>query len=107
MGAGRCDFLEFVNFERNFMKFEKTKRKSLIKFPNFHKKTGVRPRGTPRNFVFSSFFVRFRVLPGDWAIYVSGRCAKKVRFAPRARSSRCHRTKVSGTQDNHRGAMWL
>ena len=48
-----------MNFERNFMKFEKTKRKSLIKFPNFHKKTGVRPRGTPRNFVFASLFRSF------------------------------------------------
>ena len=103
MGAGRCDFLEFVNFERNFMKFEKTKRKSLRKFPNFHKKTGVRPRGIPRNLLFASFFVLFRVLPGDWAIYVSGRCAKKVRFAPRARSSRRHRTKVSGIEDYRRG----
>ena len=105
MGAGRCDFLEFVNFERNFMKFEKTKRKSLIKFPNFHKKTGVRPRGTPRIVFFASFFVLFRVLPVDWAIYVSGTRAKKVHFAPRARSSRRHRTKVSGIQDNRRGTM--
>ena len=30
---------------------------------------------------------------------------KKVRFAPRARSLRRLRTKVSGTQDNHEGTM--
>ena len=45
----------------------------------------------------------FHAQGGDWAIYVSGTRMKKVRFAPRARSSRRDRTKVSGAQDNRRG----
>ena len=36
---------------------------------------------------FASFFVLFRVLPGDWAIYVSGRCEKK-KVSRRARAVR-------------------